>query len=604
MGLILRPAEVKSGVAQVRANIEGTRESYSGALSVVQAFSQNEALKSDSWDTAKSNIFEAHQVIVQGMLVAQDVIEFDMKKLEDCVENLDDLYEDDLIIKIMQLTKECENYEKMIITLQKYNNMFSMVSNGTITKLINFYRELLKKTKEELDILRDKLETLYKTMDQTSTLFSSVCVLLNAVNNAINDAEIYIDGNIKDLSNGEWKVIIPETIKEIQDIILEEAIVEELGISIREFEEKYGEKALADIKQYVREGESIKGLVDIQELKARIKCEAVEDVYEKQFGFDDKTTDILTDVYMKIYSKYDKEEVDWYFARSISQLGGYDKNEIFGVETYGWVKGAGQVFEVGMPDAFFSDALEISDEDYNYLRYMVRMEHFICGDNTLYDYNTVVGYYNNKEDDTTFSEWKEKMQEAYGREVSEEEYLEKYKLLCDSFENKGDFSHMLYTISANIIDEEHGASNDFQMTSAVNLDWSNKEERGDIAGWLGDAVYRGKIIGGETSFGNDDYISDLDADNIVHRMDNTKEDMLTIMLNYYNELDKGNADNVRTKEFLNNNKYENVEKKIFEKITVRDNQRDGKETMEDIKDNTTYKDTYIFLCKLQEVALQ
>lgn len=486
MGLILRPAEVKSGVAQVRANIEGTRESYSGALSVVQAFSQNEALKSDSWDTAKSNIFEAHQAIVQGMLVAQDVIEFDMKKLEDCVENLDDLYEDDLIIKIMQLTKECENYEKMIITLQKYNNMFSMVSNGTITKLINFYRELLKKTKEELDILRDKLETLYKTMDQTSTLFSSVCVLLNAVNNAINDAEIYIDGNIKDLSNGEWKVIIPETIKEIQDIILEEAIVEELG----------------------------------------------------------------------------------------------------------------------MPDAFFSDALKISDEDYNYLRYMVRMEHFICGDNTLYDYNTVVGYYNNKEDDTTFSEWKGKMQEAYGREVSEEEYLEKYKLLCDSFENKGDFSHMLYTISANIIDEEHGASNDFQMTSAVNLDWSNKEERGDIAGWLGDAVYRGKIIGGETSFGNDDYISDLDADNIVHRMDNKKEDMLTVMLNYYNDLDKGNADNIRTKEFLNNNKYENIEKKIFEKITVKDNLRDGKETMEDIKDNTAYKDTYIFLHKLQEVALQ
>ena len=66
MGLILRPAEVKNGVAQVRANIESTRESYSGALSVVQAFSQNEALKSDSWDTAKSNIFEAHQVIVQG----------------------------------------------------------------------------------------------------------------------------------------------------------------------------------------------------------------------------------------------------------------------------------------------------------------------------------------------------------------------------------------------------------------------------------------------------------------------------------------------------------------------------------------------------------
>ena len=262
------------------------------------------------------------------------------------------------------------------------------------------------------------------------------------------------------------------------------------------------------------------------------------------------------------------------------------------------------MFELGKPDAFFCDALKMSDEDYKYLRYMLRMEQYICGDNELFDYNTVVGYYNNKENDVTFSEWQEKMQEAFGREVTEEEYMEEYKAMYNSFENKGDFSHMLYTIAANIIEEEHGAVNDYQMTSVVNLDWSSKEERGDIAGWLGDAVYRGKLIGGETSFGNDDYISDLDADNIVHRMDNAKGDMLTAMINYYNELDKENADSIRTKEFLNNNGYENIEKKIFEKITVRDNQRDGKETMEDIKDNATYKDTYQFLYKLKEVPLQ
>ncbi len=33
------------------------------------------------------------------------------------------------------------------------------------------------------------------------------------------------------------------------------------------------------------------------------------------------------------------------------------------------------------------------------------------------------------------------------------------------------------------------------------------------AGWLGDAVYDGD---GKTSFGMDDYMADLDADNIAH----------------------------------------------------------------------------------------
>ena len=339
MGLVLRPTEIKNGVMQVRSSIESTRECYSGALRIVQEFSQNDFLKSKSWDAAKKNIFEAHQAIVQGMLVAQDIIEADMITLEGYVEDLEDLYEDDLIIKIMQLTEECENYEKMICRLQRINDMVSVASNEVTTKLIKLYEMLLEKTKEELDILKDKLEILYTTMEQTSTLFSNVCELLNAVNNAIHDAEIYINGDIKELSDGEWKVIIPETIRKIQEIVLEEVIVEELGISVQEFEKKYGEKALTDIKQYIREDISINGnikrLVDIQEIKARIKCEVTEDIYEKQFGFDDKTTDILTDVYMKIYNKYDKEEVDWYFARSISQLGGYDKNEILGIETYG-----------------------------------------------------------------------------------------------------------------------------------------------------------------------------------------------------------------------------------------------------------------------------
>lgn len=46
---------------------------------------------------------------------------------------------------------------------------------------------------------------------------------------------------------------------------------------------------------------------------------------KEQFGFDDRTVDILWDIYeavQKLYADLPQKERDWYFARAISQLGG------------------------------------------------------------------------------------------------------------------------------------------------------------------------------------------------------------------------------------------------------------------------------------------
>lgn len=249
MGLVLRPAEIKSGAAQVRANIESTRESYSGALGVVQAFSQNEALKSESWDTAKNNIFEAHQAIVQGMSAAQDIIANDLSILEANAGGSEDLDEDTLNDQIQKLTMECILYEEMIKRLMMVQSSTILGTNPIISKLIYHYRLMLKNTQLQLYIVKFKLQSLIDKENMTATLFQSVETLLQAVQCAIDDAEVYITGEGQ-ISDGNWKVIIPQTVDNLVYVqLINEQVFTDLGIDLEKFKSAYGEDALKEVQQ-------------------------------------------------------------------------------------------------------------------------------------------------------------------------------------------------------------------------------------------------------------------------------------------------------------------------------------------------------------------
>lgn len=254
MGLILKPSEIKSSAGQMRSRIESTRESYHGALQVVQNFSQNETLQSKAWDTVKSKIVEAHQHIVMGILAVQDVMEQDLSTLEENVDGLEDLYEDDLIMKIEQLTEECKRYEVMIKNLQTLQTYFVPSMYPNITKEIANYRILLEKTKEELELIKEKLLTLQEKARQTSELFQTVGILLNAIEDAINDAEVYISGTGQ-LSEGEWKTVISEAVQKIEEknIYINYYFKNELGIVIDDFQKMYGEDTVNEIKSYLKE---------------------------------------------------------------------------------------------------------------------------------------------------------------------------------------------------------------------------------------------------------------------------------------------------------------------------------------------------------------
>lgn len=124
---------------------------------------------------------------------------------------------------------------------------------------------------------------------------------------------------------------------------------------------------------------------------------------KEQFGFDDRTVDILWDIYeavQKLYADLPQKERDWYFARAISQLGDYNDKPVkilfFSVETHAWRKGAGWAYKYDEEEEFFCKKLGLSEGDYKYIRQMVRLQHFMTSDPEGYNYTNLNNLYLNK----------------------------------------------------------------------------------------------------------------------------------------------------------------------------------------------------------------
>ncbi|MCM1233948.1 MAG: hypothetical protein NC489_27900 [Ruminococcus flavefaciens] len=351
------------------------------------------------------------------------------------------------------------------------------------------------------------------------------------------------------------------------------------------------------ILYFIDAGQQVKDFVD--ELSVFLEN------LQEQFGFDRRTIGIIGEVYRKIQEKYaDKpqKERDWYFARALSQMGDYDKKLALGKETDAWVKGAGKVYEHGEVEEkiFFCEELGIDEADYKYMRQMIRLQHYITSNSEgEYAYDSVCK--KSKKNKKDFRSWKKTMEEGIGEELEDDEYLALYKQIYDAVSQKGDFSHMLYTISANLIDEGHGVENQWDNVYAPETSWNSAEERKDVTGWLGDAVYDGPTLVpiGKVSFGEDDYIADLDADNIAAIAAKEQVSLLTAVNTYYTDL-QANGDEYRTQLFMENNTYEEIESTILEKVELKDVSWDKKANMEDLEKSGKFQDTCIFLKRLEK----
>lgn len=267
MGLILRPSEIESGVQQIRSELNNMKDGYSGVMQAVLGFSGNEALQSQSWNGAKEKIWETHQCIVQGMWAVQTIMGKDLDSLGASMDGAEDLDEDELLMQIEKLAKECEFYEIMIRmyqSMQVINNICKPDITSSMGDQIEHYQKLLKQTEEELDLLKTKLQMLFDKADETSGLFQEISALLDAIDCAINDAMFYITGQGK-LSGEKWKIAISEAVQSLEekDIFMEYYFVCELGVSLEAFQGMYGEKLVSEIQEYTKDY-SIQGISDLQ----------------------------------------------------------------------------------------------------------------------------------------------------------------------------------------------------------------------------------------------------------------------------------------------------------------------------------------------------
>lgn len=158
------------------------------------------------------------------------------------------------------------------------------------------------------------------------------------------------------------------------------------------------------------------------------------------------------------------------------------------------------------------------------------------------------------------------------------------------YNDKGDFSHMCYTLSGCINNDWGGVDNRWRKGHTEG--WGSLNTRKDVIGWLGDATITTDASG--PSFGPDDYIADLDADNIYNRIDyDNGVTAMDAFNDYYEDMANSGDSDFRGKEFLQNNSYETVEEAILDKLDI---------SLEDLKSNKDYSDTVEFLERLKDLC--
>ncbi len=228
------------------------------------------------------------------------------------------------------------------------------------------------------------------------------------------------------------------------------------------------------------------------------------------FGFDLRTINIISRIYQKINNIYpgDQWQRDYMFSRILGGFRYLDGK---------WETGAGKIYEGTTEQAYITEQLEITLEDYKYVRYHVRLQNALSSEpirwrldvikqkkaeGNLQDYNDCLTNYRNGVD----------------MNATEQEFESAWTDIYNRYCNKGDFAHQMYVTAA--------------------LLWGGNgtidEERKDLAGWLGDATLVDEI-GNVPTLNADDYYADLDAENIVYIMKQTDYGYKQSFEKYYNE---------------------------------------------------------------------
>ncbi|MBQ6806244.1 MAG: hypothetical protein IJO97_02285 [Lachnospiraceae bacterium] len=256
MGLILSPSEVRSYIGCLQGYLESSIECYNDAKQKVDLYIATEGLASVAWAQSKETMQVCYQAITEGMLSVQESFLSDLSVLDGALgdEYLD---EDALEAEIRILEAECQQYKNNIT---QWSSMLQSFSNGgfstTASRWIETANGMIESTEAAITELREKIIFLHEVEDTTVNLFQSVVDFLSIVSSAIHDGGVTISGS-GEYSVENWSKCISDLIKTIEEKEisqrLEEALIEELGISLEEFKKIFGEDALEEIYDYMND---------------------------------------------------------------------------------------------------------------------------------------------------------------------------------------------------------------------------------------------------------------------------------------------------------------------------------------------------------------
>ena len=266
------------------------------------------------------------------------------------------------------------------------------------------------------------------------------------------------------------------------------------------------------------------GWTDIIEGKWEEKDYSQDDLNYKeslkvQYGFDDKAARIIVKLKRNIYkdSRIKDDEKDYVLTRLLGGLS-YDLNP----SIEGWFEksmwqataGIGKNFGDNLMDieTQLKAYLNLTNEEYEYLRYKVRIQHGNYG-----YYDSIDGEY--------LESYKNSMETALNRKITEDEFEKLWNEQIDSFKGKTDFAHQYITMATHLYGK-----------SRVPDILGGHDNTNNMSGWLGDTT---NVADVNPSIGNDDYKADLDLVNITSIMKKDNISFIEASNKYYNNLENG-----------------------------------------------------------------
>lgn len=289
-----------------------------------------------------------------------------------------------------------------------------------------------------------------------------------------------------------------------------------------------------------------------------------------QYGFDDRTIELLKRLrngINTVYAELSQVERDWMYAQMVGRLQ-------YGNTEQGAIKGAVEWLGVAGPNIAHYTHKEtmliefgFSEEDYWYLTYMVQLQ------NKFSSLRKKLNLKNSKKTQI----YKQEMELGLGKSLTTDEFEKVWKLYSERMMYTGDYAHSQIT-TASILNPRAGGVVHWM---AMRVSDTDAEGLKDMAGWLGDAT-----LGTPPSFGNDDYIADLDAENITSVMNKKGIGYEAAVSEYQKQIRGGKT---RADLFLEDNNYDEVKAEVL--------RRTGKKNMKQLKKDCP--ESYNFLKSLE-----